>query len=549
MSQSVIQHVLRRLTEIGLTDVFGVPGDFAFPVNDAICAPESGLRWIGTANELNAGYAADGYARVRGFSAVCTTYGVGELAALAAIAGAYAEHVPLFHLVGMPNMAVQASRSLMHHTLGNGEFNLFHQMSQPVVCASAILTPQNAAYETERLIAEALMHRRPVYMGFPADYASQPVLGKAAPIPEPRSDPAALEAALVAILAELGAAKSACILPGTLAARLGLQNAIQAIVDASGLPFATMFMDKTMLDESQPGYLGIYIGKLMNEAVRVFVEGCDRILTIGTMMTDFNSGFFTARLDPERVIAIHHHHVTVRGHVIANVEMADILAALAPRLTRGPLISVPAAEVLGDVEGAGDAPITAAALYPRWERFLREGDIVVADTGTVSMGLGFARMPKGATFYNQSLWGAIGWATPAALGAALAAPERRTVLVTGEGAHQFTVQELGQFGRFGLKPVIFVLNNDGYLIERLLCRDPTIGYNDIAQWKYAQLPEAFGCEGWFSARVTTCGELDAAMERAARGDVGAYIEIVTDAYMAPELPQRMHENVAKMYKQ
>src|ERR1700712_3487484 len=165
----------------------------------------------------------------------------------------------------MPNMAVQASHSLMHHTLGNGEFNLFHQMSQPVVCASAIFTPQNAAYETERLIAEALMHRQPVYMGFPADYASQPVLGQASPIPAPRSDPAALEAALVAVLAELGAAKSACILPGTLAARLGLQSAIQAIVDASGLPFATMFMDKTMLDESQPGYLGIYIGKLMNE--------------------------------------------------------------------------------------------------------------------------------------------------------------------------------------------------------------------------------------------------------------------------------------------
>jgi indolepyruvate decarboxylase len=545
---TVIQHVLRRLTEIGLTHVFGVPGDFSFPVTDAICAPGSGLRWIGNANELNAGYAADGFARIRGLSALCTTYGVGELAALAAIGGAYAEHLPVFHLVGMPNMAVQSSHALMHHTLGNGEFGLFHKMSESVVCASAIMTPQNVAYETERLIAEALLHRRPVYMGFPADLANQPVLGLAAPLPLPRSDPASLEAAAGAIVAALDEAGTACILPGILANRLGLRQAVQAVVDASGLPFASMFMDKTVLDEAQPGYVGLYDGRLMNEAVRVFVEGCDCLLTIGTMMTDFNSGFFTARLAADRLIAIQHHHVTVQGRRFPNVEMSDLLPLLATRLGRHPAIAAPMAQGLGEAQGSGNAPITAEALYPRWEQFLRPDDILIAETGTVSMGLGFARMPKGATFHNQTLWGAIGWATPAALGAALAAPERRLVLVTGEGAHQLTVQELGHFARYGLKPMIFVLNNNGYLIERLLCREPAIEYNDIAQWNYAELPKAFGCADWFTARVTTCGELDTALAQAGQGDVGAYIEVVTDAYASPPLPLRMHENVTKMYK-
>ncbi len=101
-----------------------------------------------------------------GIGAVSTTYGVGELSAINAIAVASAEHLPVFHLVGMPNMPTQAGRALMHHTLGNGEFDLFRKMSEPVVCASAIMTPQNVAYETERLIAEALYHRRPVYMAF-----------------------------------------------------------------------------------------------------------------------------------------------------------------------------------------------------------------------------------------------------------------------------------------------------------------------------------------------------------------------------------------------
>lgn len=149
--------------------------------------------------------------------------------------------------------------------------------------------------------------------------------------------------------------------------------------------------------------------------------------------------------------------------------------------------------------------------------------------------------------HNQTLWGAIGWATPAAFGAALAAPERRTVLVTGEGSHQLTAQEVSQFHRCGLKPIIFVLNNNGYLIERLLCKHPNNYYNDLAQWNYHLLPQALGCEGWYTARVTTCGELDTAMARAQSCGTGAYSEVVTDKYFAPPLAMKMHESTATLY--
>src|SRR6201993_2434330 len=134
MSQSVIEHVLSRLRETGINCVFGVAGHFAFPIDDAVTANRQ-MRWIGSCNELNAAYAADGYARIKGFAAVCTTYGVGELSAINGIAGAYAEHLPVFHLVGSPTMGVQAGRAVLHHTLGNGEYNLFQRMSEPVVCA------------------------------------------------------------------------------------------------------------------------------------------------------------------------------------------------------------------------------------------------------------------------------------------------------------------------------------------------------------------------------------------------------------------------------
>ncbi len=177
----------------------------------------------------------------------------------------------------------------------------------------------------------------------------------------------------------------------------------------------------------------------------------------------------------------------------------------------------------------------------------KKDDIIITETGTASMGLGFALLPENAQVYNQTLWGSIGWATPAAFGAAIAAPQRRVILVTGEGSHQLTVQEISQFARFGLKPIIFVLNNDGYLIERLLCKNPEAYYNDIAQWNYAQLPAALGCTNWYCQRVTDCNELDAAIKAAELSDNAAYIEIVMDRYAASELAQKLGDSIASLY--
>lgn len=544
---TVINYVLARLREIGVTDIFGVPGDFSFPINDAICHSKK-VRWIGCCNELNAAYAADGYARVRGVGAVCTTYGVGELSALNGIAGSYAERLPVFHLVGMPNSSAQESRLVMHHTLGNGEYDFFYRMTEPVVCARAIITPQNVVLETERIIAEALYRRRPAYLAFPADLAEQPVLGSARPaFPMPQSNPESLAAATEAIVQALAEASTACVLPGVMLARAGLADKMREVIEHTGLPFATMFWDKTVIDEQHPQHMGMYEGALLNEHVRGFVESCDRVLMVGTIMSDFNSGAFTARLDPDKVIRISLHRVHVGKKLFAHVELRDILAALRAALPARDWKRI--APVGPDpIVGAADEPITAASLYPRWEKFLRPNDILMAETGTASMGMGFTRMPAGATFYNQTLWGSIGWATPAAFGAGIAAPGRRVVLITGEGAHQFTVQEISQFARYGLKPVILVLNNAGYLIERLLCKEPDIAYNDIAAWRYAELPRAFGCEDWFTARVSTCGELDAALEAAGAAPAGAYVEVVTDAYAASPLALKLHESFRRLYK-
>ncbi|WP_197687497.1 thiamine pyrophosphate-dependent enzyme [Mycobacterium sp. MS1601] len=345
----------------------------------------------------------------------------------------------------------------------------------------------------------------------------------------------------------LNRADTACILPGLLLDRLGITEAAIQLIETASLPFATMFADKSVIDEDHPHYIGMYDGRLMDQSVREFVESADVVVTIGTMQTDFNTGAFTAHLDPARTVDIQLHSARIGATVFQDVEMADVLLEIAERdLKRHAPVELRPITA-GSVGGIADDAITAEQLYPRWANFIAPDDIVIAETGTCSMGLAFDQLPHGARFYNQALWGAIGWATPAALGAAVAEPGRRVLLFTGDGSHQVTAQEICQFHRLGLRPIILVLNNSGYLIERLLCTDPDIAYNDVAAWNYATLPHALGCEGWFTARVTTLGELDAALSTAAAGHTAAYIEVVTGPYEYPPLARHLHDNVSSLY--
>ncbi|WP_415716518.1 alpha-keto acid decarboxylase family protein [Maridesulfovibrio sp.] len=545
MTQTVIEYLLARLKEIGIKDIFGVPGDYAFPVNDAFCN-DPDFKWIGCCNELNAAYAADGYARIKGKSAVCTTYGVGELSAINGIAGSYAENLPVFHIVGIPKCSVQRNGNLIHHSLGNGEFDLFHKMTQPVVCASTILSAENAVSEVERCINAALTKKQPVYIAVPADEALKELgCTKPHPLPTPASDKATLDTVIGLIIEKLEKAETAIAMVGALIGRYELHKPMLKFIDLSGIPFTSLFMAKGTLSETHPNFIGVYNGRILDEKVRETVESSDLVISFGTIRSDINTGAFTVKLDPNHEIKIHPDRVCIGHAVYHNIMMEEVLRELCNRVGKRFLPMPMAPQGLGEVVGGPEGEITAASLYPRIERFFAAGDIIMGETGTPSMGLVNARLPEDAVFFNQTLWGSIGWATPAAFGAALAAPKRRTLLITGEGAHQMTVQEICQFARFGLKPIIICVNNDGYLIERLLCKDPYIYYNDLAQWNYSKLPEALGMAGWFSAKVTTNRELDAALEKAAESDCGCYIEVVTGMMESPEMGKVLNEIVVK----
>lgn len=122
---------------------------------------DKSLTWGRNVNELNAAYSADGYARVKGVGALLTTFGVGELSAVNGIAGAYAEKVPVIHLVGMPSTTSMEQKAKLHHTFGDGDFSTFFNIASHVTAAGEILSANTAAQKIDHVITQSLLHRRP----------------------------------------------------------------------------------------------------------------------------------------------------------------------------------------------------------------------------------------------------------------------------------------------------------------------------------------------------------------------------------------------------
>jgi indolepyruvate decarboxylase len=448
----------------------------------------------------------------------------------------------------MPTMRSQRVRQIVHHTFGDGQFQNFANISAQAACVSAVITPDNCVHEMERVIATARAESRPAYILVASDYAITPVAATdPAPYPKPASGPD-LATAVAAITERIEAARSLAVLPAYTVSRFKLQRSLRALIETLGCPFAAMAMDKGVLSEAHPQFVGTYSGAASSPAVREAVEGADLVIDAGGVsFNDINTSAYSSRIPPERLVTIGVDHVRIGDRIYNPVRMGDVFDMLASLVRKNFGYSAPPREAPAKPGGKPNDPITAAALYPRYRDFLRPSDQIVIESGSSTSGIVPLPLPDGAEVHCQPLWGSIGWATGATLGIALADRSRRTVLFTGEGSHQLTAADVGTMGRNGLKPIIFVLNNDGYMVERALEANPDWVYNDLAPWNYHALPAALGCRGWFTARVTTLGELDAALARAATGESACYIEVVGGRMDFPPVLAMAHQRLDAMY--
>jgi indolepyruvate decarboxylase len=535
---TVGDYLLDRLAQLGVAHVFGVPGDYNLEFLAHI-VDHPDIRWVGNANELNAGYAADGYGRLRGMSAVVTTFGVGELSAANAIAGSYAEHVPVVHIVGGPSKDAQGTRRALHHSLGDGDFEHFLRMSREITCARANLMPATATREIDRVLSEVREQKRPGYLLLSTDVARFETERPTAPLPRYTGGTSSRALSLFTEAAsQLIAGHQLTVLADFLVHRLHAVEALEALLAADVVPHATLMWGKSLVDETSPNFLGIYAGAASAEPVRRAIEEAPVLVTAGVVFTDMVSGFFSHRIDAARTIDVGAQQSTVADEVFAPLEMLAALRALTDILTRRAVTSPPVASApcAGRPEPpAADAPLTQQVLWDRFCAALTPGNVVLADQGTAFYGMADHRLPRGVTFIGQPLWGSIGYTLPAALGAGLAHPDRRPVLLIGDGAAQLTVQELGVLSREGLSPVVVVVNNDGYTVERAI-HGKTASYNDIVNWDWSQIPAAVGVAGHLTFTARTYRELDDALIAAAEHqDRMVFVEAVVPRNDIPEL--------------
>jgi alpha-keto-acid decarboxylase len=516
---TVADHLLDRLAELGVEHIFGVPGDYTLGLLDHVVAHER-LGWVGTTNELNAGYAADGYGRTRGVGALMTTFGVGELSAINASAGSFAERVGVVHIVGSPASGTQAAQRVVHHSLGDGVFTHFLDMHAPITCARAALTSGNAVAEIDRVLAAVRDEHLPGYLLLPADVGDAPVTSADGPLPpaRDRTDSEALEAfgqAAASLLRGVEGVTRISVLGGLIVHRMGCTPVLRELIDAGRLAHATSLWGKSLVDESDPRYLGIYAGAASAPAVRAAIEDCGALIIAGVQFTDLNSGFFTQTIDRRRTIELGPYEASVGVARYSPVSIGRALQRLAEIVSGLPAASAdPPAGAAPAVPGpatAADAPLTQEVLWETVCRFLAPGDIVVADQGTSFYGMGNQRLPPDALFLGQPLWASIGFALPALLGACLASPGSHGVLLTGDGAAQMTVSELSTIARQGLHATVVLVDNDGYTVERAI-HGPEETYNDIARWDWRGLVTAMAPEaGVQTHRATTPARLAAAL--------------------------------------
>ena len=305
--------------------------------------------------------------------------------------------------------------------------------------------------------------------------------------------------------------------------------------------------DKSIINEDHKLYAGFYAGLLSDPKTSEIVENADIILNIGdALWSDFNTAGFTNNLNLDKVLNLAPLYVENKNQRITNVYLGELLDLLLNKVNAKNYHVDYQRPQLQDL-AITDAKLTLKNFYHQLLNFLIASDILVVETGSSSLNLPKFPLPSGVKYHNQTLWGSIGWATPAVLGTALGCQSSRSILITGEGSHQLTLNEIGVMGRYEINPIIFCLNNNGFMVERALELDPDPSYDDIAQLNYSKLPEAFGCQTWLSIKVTTEAELAQALKQAREHSKGVYIELVAGKYDYGSALEFFNAHLKEMY--
>ncbi|MGV3623897.1 MAG: thiamine pyrophosphate-dependent enzyme [Archangium sp.] len=519
-SVSVPEYLLTRLQQHGVKHLFGVPGATC----DALFAAAAAtLDVVVTTSDLDAGYAADAYARVKGLSAVSVTYGVGTLSLIAPIAGAFVERSPVVVINGGPSaedLRIQKEfGSLFSHSNGKekSDLTMFREVT---AYAGRAATPEEVPKVVDAALTAALTQRRPVYI----EIAKHLWDAKCAPPGEPLNVTVAAsgqEAQVAAkIQSALVGAKRPAVLVGIEVQRFGLAEQVTKFLAATGLPWATTFLAKGTLSEKTPGFVGVYGGERSSPETKKVIEEADLLLALGPVL-----GRQYRRLATKGTLIVAADGAVRIGKQATNAPLSHLVSALSS-LTWAKTSSPSMADLSFEGRRASlkSSPKTGKALsydevLGAVSKSLDENSFVVTDTSLSMYPAAELDLSRGSSFMCNAVWQAIGFSVGASVGVSIAGG-RRPLVICGDGGFQMTAQALSTMARRQLPCTVLVLDNAIYGIEQFLldasffkdANKPPKKYLELNAWKYTQLANAFGVQN--TAAVATVEQLATALTAA-----------------------------------
>ncbi len=505
----------------GVRHAFGIPGDFALPTFR--CLGRSKIDLISMTHEPMVGFAADGYARIRGLGLACVTYCVGGLNMVNSIAGAYAEKSPVVVVSGGPSATERRADPLLHHKVKT--FDTQRRIFEEVTCANTILLdPETAAAEIVRVVDTVIARRRPGYIEVPYDIVDRPIRPFRPHRTEPdEADPDSLAECLRESVAFINAAKKPVILADIELHRHQLTHLALDIAERFNIPVAATLLSKSVIGETHPLYIGVYSGALSEPACRAYVDTSDCVIMLGAFLTDMVLGINTARLTRQRSILATTEQTRVGLHHYRGVPFAEFLRGLRDGgLRRRPAFRNPnpAKELKPLRASERHDPLTTEDAFRIIGLHLDENSAVVCDSGDSIFGAIGLRTAKRKEFIAGAYYLSMGFAVPASIGVMAADPKKRVFAIVGDGAFQMTGMELSTAARCGMAPIVLILNNEGYGTQRLILDGP---FNQTRNWDYTKVCEVI--RAGQATVVQTKGQLDGALTNAVSANELHIIEI------------------------
>lgn len=559
LSQNVAGYLIQRLYELGVRHIFGVPGDFVLGFYHELIQSNK-LEVINTCDEQGAGFAADAYARIHGLGVVCVTYCVGGLKVVNAAAQAFAEKSPLVVISGAPGIKERKKNPLLHHKVR--DFDTQQKIFEHLTIDSVLIdNPRTAAKDIDRVLSSAIRYKRPVYIELPRDMTSTPI-----PISreqfadsstyskttkeeeEYETDMDSMQEAIAEAVAMINSSKRPVIIAGVEIQRFGLQDKLLQLAIRANIPVVATVLSKSVISEVHPLYLGVYEGAMGHESVREYVESSDCLILLGALMTDINFSISPTPIEQSSSIYVTSEKLTIKHHNFDNILSQDFLASLieAPLAIKDFVIVGKQSNTNNynnkHFSVARNQKITVKRLFERLNFSITDSSIVIADVGDSLFGSLDLTIHGQTDFLSPAYYCSMGFAVPAAIGAQLAKPLLRPIVIVGDGAFQMTGMEISTITRFALNPVIIVLNNNGYGTERPMLDGP---FNDVLRWNYYRIPEIIGHGKAFL--IETEGQLEDSLSAAEKfySKELCILDVRLDPHDGSPALQRLTESLGK----